>query len=92
VFAGPHTGAYAAFWRANFGKALNKQPLTLMLTVVINGEMIELVKADDACEPKQAVSVANRLVDSDGARCGCWSLLFFFIYSGFKNLLKKLVF
>lgn len=27
--------------------------------------MVELVKADDACEPKQAVAVANRLVDND---------------------------
>src|SRR5690606_40983123 len=32
----------------------------------INGRKIELVKADDACEPKQAVSIANRLVDKDG--------------------------
>jgi branched-chain amino acid transport system substrate-binding protein len=31
----------------------------------INGMKLTLVKADDACEPKQAVAVANRLVDSD---------------------------
>lgn len=31
----------------------------------INGEKIKLVQGDDACEPKQAVAVANRLVDQD---------------------------
>jgi len=31
----------------------------------INGRQIELVKGDDACEPKQAVAVANRFVDQD---------------------------
>ena len=29
----------------------------------IKGEKIVLVQGDDACEPKQAVAVANRLVD-----------------------------
>jgi branched-chain amino acid transport system substrate-binding protein len=64
--AGPHTGAYAAFgeqlWRgaAKAAEDINAQG-------GINGEMIKLVKADDACEPKQAVSIANRLVDSDEA-------------------------
>ncbi len=62
--AGPHTGAYAAFgkqlWRGSKQAAedINK-------VGGINGKKIVLIKADDACEPKQAVSVANRLVDRD---------------------------
>ncbi len=62
--AGPHTGASAAFgeqlWRgAELAAAdINKAG-------GINGMQVKVVKADDACEPKQAVSVANRLVDSD---------------------------
>lgn len=32
----------------------------------IKGEKIVLVQGDDACEPKQAVAVANRLVDESG--------------------------
>ena len=31
----------------------------------INGRKVELVEGDDACEPKQAVTVANRLVSKD---------------------------
>jgi branched-chain amino acid transport system substrate-binding protein len=31
----------------------------------VNGKKLELVKSDDACEPKQAVAVANRAVESD---------------------------
>ncbi len=31
----------------------------------INGHKIELIKADDACEPKQAVAVANKLTVKD---------------------------
>ena len=64
--AGPHTGAYAAFgdqlWRGASQAAAD-----VNAAGGINGEMIKIVKADDACEPKQAVSVANRLVDSDEA-------------------------
>ena len=62
--AGPHTGANAAFgeqlWRGSKKAAddLNKAG-------GINGKKIVLVKADDACEPKQAVNVANRLVELD---------------------------
>lgn len=62
--AGPHTGASASFgeqlWRGaeQSAKDINAKG-------GINGALIELVKADDACEPKQAVSVANRLVDDD---------------------------
>ncbi len=62
--AGPFSGPYAAFgeqmWHGATQAAddINKQG-------GINGDKIELVKADDACEPKQAVAVAHRLVDND---------------------------
>ncbi|MFZ6047356.1 branched-chain amino acid ABC transporter substrate-binding protein [Pseudomonas sp. CR3202] len=62
--AGPMSGPYANYgeqvWRGASAAAdsINKAG-------GINGEKIRLVKADDACEPKQAVAVANRLVDSD---------------------------
>ncbi|HXH04258.1 MAG TPA: branched-chain amino acid ABC transporter substrate-binding protein [Candidatus Competibacteraceae bacterium] len=62
--AGPHTGAYAAFgeqlWKGSVQAAED-----INAAGGINGKKIELVKADDACEPKQAVAVANRLVDND---------------------------
>ena len=64
--AGPHTGAYAAFGE-QLWKGAEKAAADINAAGGVNGEMIKLVKADDACEPKQAVSVANRLVDSDGA-------------------------
>lgn len=62
--AGPHSGAYAAFgeqfWRGAKQAAdeINKQGGIL-------GKQIELIKADDACEPKQAVAVANRIIDRE---------------------------
>lgn len=62
--AGPLSGAYAAFgeqiWRGaeQAAEDLNKNGGIL-------GKEIELVRADDACEPKQAVSVANRIVDHE---------------------------
>ena len=64
AIAGPHTGPNAAFgeqlWRGSEMAAadINKAG-------GINGKKIELVKADDACEPKQAVLIANRVVDKD---------------------------
>lgn len=60
--AGPHSGANAAFgeqlWRGAelAAKDINDKG-------GINGKQIELIKADDACEPKQAVTIANRLVE-----------------------------
>lgn len=62
--AGPHTGAYAAFGE-QFWKGAEKAASDINAAGGINGEMIRLVKADDACEPQKAVSVANRLVNSD---------------------------
>ncbi|GLZ87907.1 branched chain amino acid ABC transporter substrate-binding protein [Metapseudomonas resinovorans] len=62
--AGPHTGANATYgdqlWRGAVQAAED-----INAKGGINGEKIVLVKADDACEPKQAIAVANRLVDSD---------------------------
>src|SRR5690554_7941770 len=62
--AGPFTGANAAFGEQLWIGA------TAAATAIneaggINGKELILVKADDACEPKQAVAVANRLVDED---------------------------
>lgn len=65
--AGPHSGAYAAFgeqfWRGatQAAKDINQQG-------GIAGKHIVLVKADDACEPKQAVAVANRVVDRENVQ------------------------
>lgn len=63
--AGPFTGANAAFgeqlWRGAQQAATDINGSGGLL-----GRAIELIKADDACEPKQAVSVANRLIDLNG--------------------------
>lgn len=62
--AGPFTGANAAFGE-QFWKGAEAAAKDINDAGGINGSMVELVKADDACEPKQAVAVANRLVDND---------------------------
>src|SRR5690606_4386517 len=64
--AGPHTGANASFGE-QYWRGATQAAEDLNAAGGINGEKIRLVKADDACEPKQAVSVANRLVDQDKA-------------------------
>ena len=64
--AGPHTGANAAFGE-QLWKGAEQAAKDINAAGGINGNTIELIKADDACEPKQAVSIANRLVDLDGA-------------------------
>lgn len=60
--AGPLSGAYAAFgeqlWRGAEQAAVDINSEGGVL-----GKTIELIRADDACEPKQAVAVANRIVD-----------------------------
>lgn len=62
--AGPISGDNAAFgeqlWQGASlaAEAINKDG-------GIKGKLVKLIQADDACEPKQAVSVANRLVDLD---------------------------
>jgi branched-chain amino acid transport system substrate-binding protein len=62
--AGPLTGPYAAF-----GEQLLKGATMAVEKINaqggVNGSKIELIKADDACEPKQAVTAANRLVNDD---------------------------
>lgn len=62
--AGPHTGPNASFgeqlWRGSLQAAEDINKLG-----GVNGMKLELVKADDACEPKQAVSVANKIIERD---------------------------
>lgn len=60
--AGPHTGSNAAIGE-QFWRGASQAAADINASGGINGKMIVLVKGDDACEPKQAVAVANRLVD-----------------------------
>ena len=62
--AGPMTGANASFGE-QYMKGAQAAADALNKTGGINGEKIVLVAGDDACEPKQAVAVANRLADQD---------------------------
>lgn len=62
--AGPHTGSSAAIGE-QFWRGASQAAADINAAGGINGKKIELVKGDDACEPKQAVAVANRLVDVD---------------------------
>src|SRR6218665_2626612 len=64
--AGPMTGGNAAFGE-QLWRGAEQAVKDINAAGGINGEQIKLVKGDDACEPKQAVAVANRLVDSDKA-------------------------
>ena len=60
--AGPFTGAYAKFgeqlWRGATSAAAD-----VNAKGGIDGRKIKLIKGDDACEPKQAVSVANKFIE-----------------------------
>lgn len=62
--SGPHTGPYAAF-----GEQLWKGAVQAIEDINaaggINGAKLVAVKGDDACEPKQAINVANRLIEQD---------------------------
>ena len=62
--AGPMTGANAAFGE-QYMKGAQAAADAINASGGVNGEKIVLIKGDDACEPKQAVAVANRLVDQD---------------------------
>jgi len=62
--AGPHTGPNASFGE-QLWRGAEQAAADINAAGGINGRPIELVKADDACEPKQAVNVANKAVDSD---------------------------
>src|SRR5690606_38587325 len=64
--AGPMTGANAAFGE-QYMKGAQAAADKINAAGGVNGEKIVLVRGDDACEPKQAVAVANRLVDEDKA-------------------------
>lgn len=62
--AGPMTGANAAFGE-QYMKGAQAAADVINKAGGVNGEQIKLVAGDDACEPKQAVAVANRLADQD---------------------------
>ncbi len=62
--AGPMTGANASFGQ-QYMKGAQAAADAINKAGGINGEKIVLVAGDDACEPKQAVAVANRLADQD---------------------------
>ncbi|OQX38112.1 MAG: leucine ABC transporter subunit substrate-binding protein LivK [Oceanospirillales bacterium LUC14_002_19_P2] len=62
--AGPVTGPVAQYGDMQFtgAKAAIEQ---INLAGGINGKMLEGVVYDDACDPKQAVAVANKIVNDD---------------------------
>ncbi|MDI3356188.1 branched-chain amino acid ABC transporter substrate-binding protein [Pseudomonas sp. UYIF39] len=60
--AGPMTGANAAFGE-QYMKGAQAAADAINATGGVNGEKIVLVKGDDACEPKQAVTVAKDLTN-----------------------------
>ncbi|NBA95159.1 branched-chain amino acid ABC transporter substrate-binding protein [Pseudomonas sp. R5(2019)] len=62
--AGPMTGPSASFGE-QYMKGAQQAADDINAAGGVNGEKIVLVKGDDACEPKQAVAVANRLSDQD---------------------------
>lgn len=62
--AGPLTGASAAFGE-QLWRGAQQAAQDINQAGGIEGKKIEVIKGDDACEPKQAVSVANRLIESD---------------------------
>ena len=62
--AGPFSGPNATYG-AQYWKGASQAAEDINAAGGINGEKIVLVQGDDACEPKQAVAVANRLVDQD---------------------------
>lgn len=62
--AGPFTGSYARLG-AQVWNGANAAAEMINAAGGVNGRRVVLVKGDDACEPKQAVAVANRLADTD---------------------------
>jgi branched-chain amino acid transport system substrate-binding protein len=62
--AGPMTGANASFGE-QYMKGAQAAADAINKAGGVNGEKIVLVPGDDACEPKQAVAVANKL-EQDG--------------------------
>ncbi len=64
--AGPVTGQYASFME-QMRRGAELAVADLNAAGGINGEKVVLQVADDACDPKQAVAVANRFV-ADGVQ------------------------
>lgn len=64
AIAGPLSGAYASFGE-QLWKGAEQAAKDINAKGGILGQKLELVKADDACEPKQAIAVANRMVDQE---------------------------
>lgn len=62
--AGPFTGSYSRLG-AQVWNGTNAAAKQINAAGGINGKSIVLVKGDDACEPKQVVAVANRMIDTD---------------------------
>ncbi len=58
--AGPMTGAYAAFGE-QLRRGAEQAVKDINAAGGVNGEQLKLVIGDDACDPKQAVAVANDL-------------------------------
>lgn len=63
--AGPHSGASAPFG-LQLWKGAEQAAADINKAGGINGKMVRVVKADDACLPAQAKSVANKLINTDG--------------------------
>ena len=61
--AGPMTGQYASFG-AQMKAGAEQAVEDINAAGGINGEMLKLEIGDDACDPKQAVAVANQLAGS----------------------------
>src|SRR5690606_14270666 len=57
--AGPMTGQYASFG-AQFKIGAEQAVEDINAAGGVNGEMLKLFVGDDACDPKQAVAVANQ--------------------------------
>jgi branched-chain amino acid transport system substrate-binding protein len=60
--AGPFSGPVASFGE-QFWRGATQAAKDINANGGINGKKIVLVQGDDACEPKQALAVANRLID-----------------------------
>ncbi|WP_223861507.1 branched-chain amino acid ABC transporter substrate-binding protein [Geminicoccus harenae] len=60
--AGPMTGAYAAFGE-QLRRGAEQAVKDINAAGGVNGEQLRLAIGDDACDPKQAVAVANDLAD-----------------------------
>jgi len=62
--AGPMTGQYASFG-AQMKAGAEQAVADINAAGGVNGEMLVLNIGDDACDPKQAVAVANQMISKD---------------------------